>query len=95
MRQLEIGRQHADHLVRLAVDADAPSDDGRVRREAARPQRVRQDDPAVGAGNRVGVEEGAAERGTAPERRKEGWGDGERHELLWRGSGQQRRCHAA
>src|SRR5262245_20277929 len=44
---VERGRQHADDLVRLAVDAYAASDDLRIAREAVAPVPVADDQHAV------------------------------------------------
>src|SRR5215207_6124887 len=50
VRELEVGRHHADDRVRLAVERERPPDDPGVRAEAPLPERVAQQDNLVRAG---------------------------------------------
>ena len=47
--EVHVGRQHADDRVRPAVDADGPTDDGRIGLVAAPPELIGQDDDRSGA----------------------------------------------
>ena len=67
----EVGGQHADDLVGLAVDADRAADDARVGPEAVLPVAIADDqDVVVAEGLFVGAE-AAAERRSGTERGKE------------------------
>ena len=66
----------------FAVDADVASDDGRIAPQLRRPERVGQDDDAIGAGDGVGVGEAAAQARPASERREKRRRHRERDQLF-------------
>jgi hypothetical protein len=67
----DLGRQHPDHGVRLAVGAQRPPDHRRVAAEAALPDAMAQDEHAVVAVRHLVGAETAAERGLDAERREQ------------------------
>jgi hypothetical protein len=81
-RQFQIGRQHADDLVGLAVETDLAPDDPAIAAEPRAPEPVRQDRKTIGLRLGVVFSEGAAEEGLPPQRREEGGRDGEAAQLL-------------